>query len=156
MLGPNNPMSDPQVYARVVGAIRAKRLCPMPHYESGPTACEQMLDDALGIGWQTNIVVRTGRRRGSGHKAAYRIDVACATVKIGVEVDGRSHGSPARRADDAKKTSVLEGMGWRIVRVTNQRVRDDLESVVTEIRAVVRVRQREDAQREGEPMLLPM
>jgi very-short-patch-repair endonuclease len=59
----------------------------------------------------------------------YIADFACVAVKLVVEVDGATHWTPEERAHDARRTQFLEGEGWRVVRVTNTDVFENLDGV---------------------------
>lgn len=56
-------------------------------------------------------------------------DFACVASKLVVEVDGHTHWTFEELAHDAKRTRYIEANGWRIVRVTNADVYDDLDGV---------------------------
>jgi len=57
----------------------------------------------------------------------------CHASKLVVELDGRQHEWFAEY--DAGRTEVFQRMGVRVVRFTNTEVTDDLDSVLTRIRA---------------------
>lgn len=61
-----------------------------------------------------------------GHKNgvypnAYKADLACPEKMIVIEVDGGSHGTLARQAEDKKKDALLAQLGWKVLRVSNSR-----------------------------------
>ena len=58
-------------------------------------------------------------------------DFACVSVKLVIELDGISH--DGRRELDGKRTEKLEAAGWRVFRVTNDDVLDDVEAVAVAI-----------------------
>jgi very-short-patch-repair endonuclease len=47
------------------------------------------------------------------------MDIANKEKMIGIELDGTSHSSLERRAQDIKKTEFLISQGWSIYRVSN-------------------------------------
>ena len=47
--------------------------------------------------------------------------------KLVVEVDGATHGRDVEQANDAERTRQIERCGFRVVRVTNADVRDNLD-----------------------------
>ncbi len=51
------------------------------------------------------------------------LDVAFPDAKVAVEVDGKDHARPDRKARDEVRDAWLVGQGWRIVRITNENVR---------------------------------
>ncbi len=58
----------------------------------------------------------------------YIADFCCLDAKLVVEVDGRSHEGQAEA--DAKRQAVIEGLGFRVLRVSNDDVLNNLEGVV--------------------------
>jgi very-short-patch-repair endonuclease len=67
----------------------------------------------------------------------FTVDFYCHAAKLAVELDGRQHEWFSDY--DAGRTEILEGLGLRIVRFTNEEVSDDLESVLARIRAELRL-----------------
>ena len=59
----------------------------------------------------------------------YIADFACVAAKLVVEVDGATHWTHDELAHDARRTEFLEAAGWRVVRVTNADVYDNLDGV---------------------------
>jgi very-short-patch-repair endonuclease len=59
----------------------------------------------------------------------YIADFACVAAKLVIEVDGYTHWSPDELAHDAQRTKFIEGEGWRVLRVTNVDVYDNLDGV---------------------------
>jgi very-short-patch-repair endonuclease len=90
-----------------------------------------MLADRLG--WPMEFIVRTKMPRGSGYPPHYKIDIAEPALQVAAEVDGQSHLAKERIAQDVKKDEFLEYEGWIVVRVRNEEVLDDCESVAQRI-----------------------
>src|SRR5258707_208836 len=63
----------------------------------------------------------------------YIADFACARERLVVEVDGGTHFTPAEVAYDLKRDSYLNKRGWHVLRVTNQDIYKNLESVLESI-----------------------
>ncbi len=61
----------------------------------------------------------------------YVVDFFCHGAKLVVEVDGMSHED--KMAQDAAKMKHIESQGYRILRVTNEDVMRDLDTVTREI-----------------------
>ena len=57
----------------------------------------------------------------------YFADFCCRERKLIVEVDGTSHEDKLQR--DAQREAFLADQGYRVLRVTNQEVSEDLEAV---------------------------
>lgn len=60
----------------------------------------------------------------------YFVDFLCRERKIVVEVDGGTHGSEAEVVADMGREAELRRLGFRIVRVQNGDVYDDIDSVI--------------------------
>ena len=54
-----------------------------------------------------------------------------------VEVDGETHWSDQERERDVARTAYLEMRGWRVVRVTNRDIYDNLFGVVDHLRSML-------------------
>jgi very-short-patch-repair endonuclease len=62
----------------------------------------------------------------------YIADFACITAKLVVEIDGNSHDGNYQY--DKERTTYLEQCGYRVIRFTNQDIRENLEGVCEVIR----------------------
>lgn len=68
-----------------------------------------------------------------------RIDMGWDTWHVGVEYDGVQHWKdPRQRARDIDRQAELETLGWRIVRVSADMLRDRPNTIVTRVRAALR------------------
>jgi len=70
----------------------------------------------------------------------YFVDFLCRGNSLIVEVDGGTHSEPHEGAADAARTIELEGLGYRIVRVTNRDVYDNLDGVLDGLLAILEAR----------------
>lgn len=62
---------------------------------------------------------------------SFVLDFACSPLRLGIELDGEIH---AQQADQgAARTEILCQWGWRILRISNERVFTDLPPVIEEI-----------------------
>ena len=68
----------------------------------------------------------------------YIVDFACRTAKIVVELDGSQHLDAVDY--DTRRTAVLEGLGWRVLRFWNSDVRDNPDGVAEAIMSAVALR----------------
>ena len=82
---------------------------------AGPSPVERAVLAKLGEGWETGVAVPTGF---VPHH--YKIDVAHREMMIAIELDGRSHSSPKRRAADRRKDARLQELGWTVIRLRNR------------------------------------
>ncbi len=69
--------------------------------------------------------------------AAYFVDFVCRERKVVVEVDGGTHGTDAEITEDAARTAELASLGYRVFRVRNQDVYDNIERVLDALVAFV-------------------
>ena len=69
--------------------------------------------------------------------APYIADFACVELKLIVEVDGDTHGTPQALAHDKRRTNYLEQGGWTVIRCFNVDVYRNLDGVITQIGEVV-------------------
>jgi very-short-patch-repair endonuclease len=52
----------------------------------------------------------------------YVADFACVTQKLIVECDGAPHENPEQRAHDARRDAWFAEQGWRVLRISNERI----------------------------------
>jgi very-short-patch-repair endonuclease len=64
---------------------------------------------------------------------SYIADFACRSQMLIVEVDGATHGEANELAHDAQRTRFLERQGWRVLRVWNIDVFENLTGVCDSI-----------------------
>ena len=86
------------------------------------TALQVALWQETGVEWAAEHVIPTRQNRQSGYPTCYKVDLADASLKVAVEVDGPSHSSSLGKARDQKKQALLESFGWRVLRFCNQEV----------------------------------
>ena len=65
--------------------------------------------------------------------AGFIVDFYCREARLVVEVDGTAHA--AQPHYDAERDAILAGHGFRVLRVPNAAVREDLEAVLRQIAA---------------------
>jgi very-short-patch-repair endonuclease len=134
----NNPMQREEVRQKVSRTLREIGHGPKVQGGNGrgATPPQQILQDALG--WQTECIVRTGALgkvlRAPHH---YKVDLAAPALMIGIEIDGSSHASSARKEQDGRKDLFFQQIGWKLLRFKNQEVLDDLEGCLTKIKAAM-------------------
>jgi uncharacterized membrane protein len=64
------------------------------------------------------------------------MDLANPSLKIAVEVDGKTHLCRQQQNRDRIKERMLERLGWVVLRFTNEEVNEDINRVVEVIRSV--------------------
>jgi len=131
----NNPMHRGDARERMRATLREIGHRPPVRKGNGLGPSEPQRQLATALGWPMEVAVRTGMPRGSGYPTCYKLDIADPTSKVGIEVDGASHGLLARKAQDAKKERFLAGLGWTVLRFSNQDVTERLAACVQTVRS---------------------
>ena len=62
--------------------------------------------------------------------ADYFVDFLCRDESLVIEVDGGTHGEPDEIAADLVRSEVIERLGFRIYRVSNTDVFDNIDGVL--------------------------
>jgi len=60
----------------------------------------------------------------------YIADFAIHTGKLIVEVDGETHGTEEEMAHDRRRDAYLQSQGWRVLRIPNMAIYEDLDHVL--------------------------
>jgi very-short-patch-repair endonuclease len=71
------------------------------------------------------------RRQASIDK--YIVDFYCAEKKLVLEVDGDVHAFSERELHDAERQRFLESMGFKVVRFSNEAIKQSLDHVLERI-----------------------
>src|SRR6056297_3449956 len=81
--------------------------------------------------FQMEYIEKTGKLR-KIYKAPYhyKIDIASPIHKIAIEVDGLSHLALKTKECDERKTKLLNSKGWKVLRLSNKQIQEDLTSCV--------------------------
>ena len=69
----------------------------------------------------------------------YIVDFACIPQKLVIEIDGLIHQLPDNKESDEIRTQWLEGIGFRVIRFSNEQVLNDSEKVLSEISTILKV-----------------
>ncbi len=102
---------------------RSRRLC------RDATPAERKLWDVLRSASLDGFKFRRQQRLG-----IYFGDFVCQSVRLVIEVDGRTHDGAEAQAKDERRTAFLEHEGYRVVRFTNAEVMKNLDGVVEAVR----------------------
>jgi isoleucyl-tRNA synthetase len=65
------------------------------------------------------------------------VDFVCLSKKLIVEIDGGYHKKPEIAKADKIRTEILESLGYKVLRFTNEQVIGDVESVVKQIKVIL-------------------
>lgn len=85
------------------------------------------------LNWPSEVAVSLGSRQ-FGYPTNYKIDIGNRKLKIGIEVDGKGHGTKRARAIDKKKEDKLASLGWKILRIKNEDVLYSTNEVLVKIK----------------------
>lgn len=66
--------------------------------------------------------------------SGFIVDFVCIEHKLIVEVDGDIHDEPDQKAYDEQRQTLLEALGFRVIRFTNADILDSIETVTEVIR----------------------
>jgi hypothetical protein len=115
-----NPMANEESRQKMANTLREIGHKPIARGGNGrgPTIPQSIMATALGPQWILEYAVSLGVRT-SGYPTHYKLDIANVEMMIGIEVDGDSHVG-ARRAQDRKKDTKLESLGWTVLRFWNR------------------------------------
>lgn len=64
---------------------------------------------------------------------SYIADFYCPEKNLAIEVDGNSHEYADTRLYDAQRDAFFEGLGIRVMRISNERVLGNIEKVLEDI-----------------------
>ena len=70
----------------------------------------------------------------------YFVDFLCRKVKVIVEVDGGTHSTAAEIARDAAREAYLQAQGYRIFRVHNAEISENIDGVLETLRAFIEMK----------------
>lgn len=123
--------------SRVLPLSRGGKITRRGGNGSGLTVPQETLLAALGETWEAEYVIPTGHvRDGSGYPTAYKVDLAKASCKVAIELDGGSHRSARAQEKDQKKTTLLESLGWTVHRFGNVEAVRNADRIAADLRDV--------------------
>ena len=64
-------------------------------------------------------------------------DFVCRERKIVIEIDGATHSTDEEVASDARRTRFLQAEGYRVIRITNEQVFENIEGALDMISRVL-------------------
>ena len=67
----------------------------------------------------------------------YILDFAYLDCRLAIELDGEYHNTEDQQYDDAVRTRNLESLGWHVLRFTNDEIYNNIEEVLSNIKAVI-------------------
>ena len=131
--------SDPEYRARVLPSYRG--LTFLARGGNGElTKPQKLLAKMTGL--PTEYAIRTAPVKGRFPSLphCYKVDLADPASRTAIEVDGNSHLTRKWRFLDARKTEILEALGWSVIRFRNEEVMGHPEAVVAHLMAFIATR----------------
>lgn len=116
-----NPTSSAETRAKISRTLKAMKHKPSARGGNGKgmTEPQAFLMGLLPQGWTAEFALSLGKRM-AGYPTCYKLDLANSAMRVCIEVDGLSHGT--RKAQDEKKTSAVESLGWKVLRFSNKEI----------------------------------
>ena len=96
---------------------------------NNPTKAESKLWQSLR---KSQLETRKFRRQHSIDN--YIVDFYCPTEKLVIEVDGEIHNNFINNENDFKRTEVLQKLGCKVIRFTNDEVFENIDLVLEAIK----------------------
>jgi len=119
----NNPMSAAENRRKMRDTLLRIKHAPITRGGNGRLLPlpQLALLHALGEGWRAELAVITGAGHRNGvYPNCYKLDIGNEETKIGIELDGGTH-CGKRLLEDQKKDDLLKSLGWKVLRITNER-----------------------------------
>lgn len=130
----NNPMANPVTRAKMAASLMGRTF--LARGGKGKMTVQQMaLHEATGLPMEYPITTAAVKGKFPSLPHAYMVDLADPARKLAIEVDGKTHRLRKWKFLDARKTAVLNALGWSVLRFWNQEVDTDLKGVVEKISA---------------------
>jgi very-short-patch-repair endonuclease len=67
----------------------------------------------------------------------YFADFACRNARLIVEIDGGRHNTPSELANDSERAQTLTALGYKVVRIQNNDVCENVDGVLDQILAAL-------------------
>lgn len=115
-----NPTSRLDVREKLSRKLRDIGHKPCVHGGNGrgPTEAQQAMASVLDSSWVVEYALSLGPRQ-AGYPTHYKLDLANLAMRVAIEVDGRSHYSEVKKAQDEKKAEKLASLGWDVLHFWN-------------------------------------
>jgi hypothetical protein len=98
------------------------------------TEPQRLLADALDLPMEYAILTSALKDQFPSLPPCYKVDIAEPKSKTTIEVDGKTHRLKRWRFLDARKTAVLNALGWSVLRFSNEEVLRNVQLVVDRVR----------------------
>lgn len=133
-----NPMHNLSTRQKVSITLRKMKHKPSIQWWNWKPSTIYETAMSFALGWPTNIIVNTWflkeKYNAPNH---YKIDLWNELLKIAIEIDWNSHYCLKRKEQDLRKQSLLEELGWKVLRFTNTEVENDINWCVEKILSII-------------------
>jgi hypothetical protein len=132
----NNPMWMPGNKEKMVASMKGRTF--LSRGGNGQhTKHQLMLHLATGLPMEHAIETAAATGVLPSLPYHYKVDLAAPEVKLAIEVDGKSHRLRKWRFLDHRKTTVLNALGWQVLRFTNEQVERETTKCVKTILSTI-------------------
>lgn len=131
-----NPMRDPAAREKMRSSLQGRTFLSRGG-NGALTVPQLLLAERLELPTEFSIPTRQVWGQFESLPHAYSVDLAFPEGKLAIEVDGKTHRLKRWRFLDARKTAVLESLGWSVLRFWNEEVLYDTERVLRTIRSAI-------------------
>lgn len=130
-------MSDPLIREKATQSLKGRTF--LSRGGNGQLTKQQMmLHLATGYTMEHPIETASVKHLFTSLPHCYKVDLAYPEKKIAIEVDGKTHRLKKWIFLDARKTKVLNSLGWEVLRFTNEdveyRLNKCIEKIITHVR----------------------
>ena len=138
----HNPMSNMETRAKMAETLH--RIGHKPKIQGGngrgmtvPQAL--LMEHLVALKPQSEFVVKTCvvGDNPEHYPTHYKVDISIPAEMIAIEVDGMSHTSLIKKAQDVKKENFLKSKGWTVLRFSNAEVLKDVIACVQTVTSTI-------------------
>ena len=128
----DNPMHNPASVEKASKSLRGRTF--LSRGGNGKlTEPQKLLAKMLHAPMEYAISTKPVRGQFKSLPPSYKVDLAVPRARIAIEVDGHSHKTKKWKFLDRRKTSVLNALGWSVLRFWNHEVLKDPQAVMDRI-----------------------
>ena len=138
-----NPMKDVNVRKKVSETLRLIKHKPKIRggNGTGPTFFQKLIFDELikiNDSFEMEYIFKTKLfNKEKIYPSHYKIDIASEKLMIAIEIDGNTHNSNKVKLWDLKKTNLLNSQGWKVLRLSNSKIKEELTSCVQMVLSMI-------------------
>jgi hypothetical protein len=116
-----NPQDYPGAMEKMKAKLKGRTF--LSRGGNGQNTKQQIiLHELSGLPMEYPISLKIARGHFPCVPKCYKVDLAHPETKLSIEVDGKSHNSKKWKFLDKRKTEILNFLGWKVLRFTNQEV----------------------------------